>query len=623
MKNQLPVYLFHQGTNYCSHEFLGSHFGEDEGNFGVFFRVYAKNAESVAVVGDFNGWNTQTHLMKKIPESGIYELFIPNVKNGAKYKYAITKHGKTFFKADPFAFYFEKAPQTASIVWEDNDYVWQDVDYLSKRANNDFKSMPINVYEVCLGGWKRHNDGSFYTYREFAEELVDYLKKMNYTHVQLLPLTEYTYEGSCGYQVDGYFAITSRFGTPNDFKYFVDKCHENNIGVIIDFVPAYFSKSEHGLIEFDGSPLFEYEDQRMRERGYWGARMFDHSKTEVQSFLISSAVYFCDNYHVDGIKVDAVSSMLYLDYEKQMGEWQPNDEGGNVNKGAVAFLQKLNAVLHSRVNGVLTFAEESTAFPQVTAPTREGGLGFDFKWNMGWKNDVLEYMQQDAIFRSGYHNKMTFSMMYAFTENFILPLSHDEMFYGKNSLISKMPGEYEEKFAQIRALMGYTYSHPGKKLNFMGSEIGQFEEWDYNSGTQFFLLEYESHRKLQSFFKKINEFYLNTPAFYEIEDEWAGFNWLIADDKNSNVFAYERISKNGNKILVAINFSGVMQSDYKICAEKGKYKLVFDSDAKSLGGEGRITKKVYTSKLLPSHGKKYSIVVNLPPYSFIYLEKVE
>ena len=623
MKNQLPIYLFHQGTNYCSYEFLGSHFGEQEGCNGVFFRVYAKNAERVAVVGDFNNWNKDAHLMSKIPESEIYEIFIPNVNAGCKYKYAITYKGNTFLKSDPFAFYFEKAPKTASIVWEDSEYNWEDKEYLQKRANTNFKSEPINVYEVCLGGWKRHADGSYYTYKEFARELVDYVKKMGYTHIQLLPITEYTYEGSCGYQVEGYFAPTSRFGTPNDFKYFVKQCHLNDIGVIIDFVPAYFSKSEHGLINFDGTRLFEYDDEKRSERGYWDARMFDHSKTEVQSFLISSAVYFCEKYHIDGVKVDAVSSMLYLDYDKPMGEWQPNDEGGNVNKGAVAFLQKLNLVLHSRVKGVLTFAEESTTFPQVTAPTNEGGLGFDFKWNVGWRTDVLAYMQQDAIFRSGYHNKMTFSMMYAFTENFILPLSHDEMFYGKNSLINKMPGEYDEKFAQIRALMGYTYSHPGKKLNFMGSEIGQFEEWDYNSGTQFFLLEYENHRKLQNFFKKLNEFYLNTPAFYQIEDDWTGFNWLVADDKNSNAFAYERICKNSNKIIVAINFSGTTLTDYKICAEKGKYRLVFDSDAKSLGGEGRITKKVYSSKLLPSHGKKYSLTVNLPPYSFVYLEKVE
>lgn len=623
MKNQLPIYLFHQGTNYCSYEFLGSHFGEEKGVVGVFFRVFAKNAERVAVVGDFNGWDKGANVMRKIPESGIYELFIPGVKEGAKYKYAITKDGKTFLKSDPFAFYFEVAPQTASVVWPMPNFDWKDGEYLEKRNTFDFKREPINVYEVCLSGWKRHAGGSYYTYKDFARELVEYLKKMSYTHVELMPITEYSYEGSCGYQVNGYFAVTSRYGTPEEFKYFVEQCHLNGIGVILDFVPAYFSKDEHGLIEFDGTCTYEYADEKMRERGFWGSRMFDHSKTEVQSFLISSAVFFCEKYHIDGIKVDAVSSMLYHDYDAHYADWQSGTQGANINKGAVAFLQKLNAVLHSRVKGVLTFAEESTTFAQVTAPTFEGGLGFDFKWNIGWKTDALSYMQQDAIFRSGCHNKMTFSMMYAFTENFILPLSHDEMFYGKNSLISKMPGEYLEKFAQLRAFMGYTYSHPGKKLNFMGSEIGQFEEWDYNSGTQFFLLEYESHRKLQNFFKKLNEYYKNTPAFYQIEDSWTGFNWLIADDKNANAFAYERMDENGNKVVVVINFSGVELNDYRVCAEKGKYRLAFDSDAKSLGGEGRITKKLYSSKLLPSHGKKYSILLSLPPYSFVYLEKID
>lgn len=622
MKNQLPIYLFHQGTNYCSYEFLGSHLGENNGSSGVFFRVFAKNADEVSVVGDFNGWQEKAHKMQRLNDSGIYELFIPNLKEGCIYKYAITKNGKTFLKADPFAFYAEKAPNTASIVYDLSGYNWQDGEYLKEREQRDYKRLPMSVYEVSLAGWKRRADGGFCSYKELARELVDYLKKMNYTHLQLMPITEYLYDGGYGYQANGYYAVTSRFGTPKEFMYLVDVCHKNGIGVIIDFVPACFSKEEHGLIEFDGTCLYEYQDERMKERASWDARVFDYAKTEVQSFLISSAVFFCEKYHIDGIKVDGVSSMLYLDYDRPFGEWLPNDEGGNVNKSAVAFLQKLNAILHQRAKGVITFAEEGTAFPQVTAPTSEGGLGFDFKWNLGWTTDVLSYMEQDPLFRAGYHNKMNFSMMYAFNESFILPISHDQVAYGKNSLVNKMPGSLPERFAQVRALMGYMYSHPGKKLNFMGSDISQEEEWDYNGGVQFSLLNEESHRKQQNYFKKLNEFYLNTPAFYQIEDGWDGFNWLVADDKDSNLFAYERMDSAGNKIVVIINFSGVDLRDYKICAEKGKYRLVFDSDAKSFGGESRVTKKLYSSKLLPSHGKKHSLVVSIPKFTCLYLQKI-
>ena len=481
MKNQLPIYLFHQGTNYCSYEFLGCHFGIFQGKRGAFFRVFAPNAKSVAVVGDFNEWDVTLNPMQKLQDSGVWETFVEGIKSNFIYKYAVQTKDKIVYKADPFGFYFEKTPNTASITYDISGYVWGDTDYLNARASLDTKSLPLNIFEVNLASWKRPTSGGNYTYREIAAKLIKYVKKMNYTHVEFMPITEYPHDPSWGYQVTGYFAPTSRLGTPHDFMYLVDELHKNGIGVILDWVPAHFPKDEHGLSLFDGTCLYEYSDELMKEHKSWGTLVFDYGKTEVQSFLVSSAVFFLEKYHIDGLRVDAVSSMLYLDYDRAEGEWRPNDEGGNINKSAVAFLQKLNGVLHSRFKGIITVAEESTAFASVTAPVSEGGLGFDYKWNMGWMNDVLSYMRYDPYFRSQCHNKMNFSMMYAFSENYILPISHDEVVYGKGSLMEKIPGEYEDKFAQVRAFMGYMYSHPGKKLNFMGTEIGQFSEWDYSS----------------------------------------------------------------------------------------------------------------------------------------------
>ena len=624
MNNQLPIYLFHQGTNHCSYQFLGSHFGDLDGARGVFFRVYAPNASAISVVGDFNGWQINSNYMQRIPESGIWECFIEGVKEGACYKYAIqTTGGQLLYKSDPFAFYFQNTPERASIVCDITKYNWADGEYIAERANKNIHDLPMSIYEVNLASWMRREDGSYLTYKEISKELVKYVKKMGYTHVELMPITEYPHDPSWGYQVTGYFAPTSRFGAPRDFMYLVEQFHLNGIGVILDWVPGHFPKDEHGLANFDGTPLYEYGEGFLKEHKGWGTLIFDWGKPEVQSFLISSAYFFFDKYHVDGIRVDAVSSMLYLDYDRKDGEWERNEEGGNVNKSAVAFLQKLNQVIHSSFSGVITVAEESTAFPGVSHSVNEGGLGFDYKWNMGWMNDVLYYMSCDPYFRSQYHNKMNFSMMYAFSENFILPLSHDEVVYGKKSLVGKMPGSLEDKLAQVRALMGYAYSHPGKKLGFMGSEIGQIEEWDYSSQIPFELLEREEHKKQQVFFKKMNEFYLSTPAFYEIEDSWTGFNWLVADDRNSNLFAYERIALDGSKILVVINFSGVDLENYRIGCEKGKYRLVLDTDAKSLGGSGKVSKKQYASKLAPVNGKKYSISVSIPKFTCLYLEKTE
>ncbi len=623
MKDQLPIYLFHQGTNYCSYEYLGCHFGVFQGKKGAFFRVFAPNAQSVSVVGDFNEWDIYLNPMQRIAQSGIWETFIVGITQGRCYKYAIQSANKITYKADPYAFYAQRAPESASITYDIEGYAWADGEYLAERANLNSRKLPMNIYEVSLTSWNRRQDGSYCTYKEYANELVKYVKKMGYTHVEFTPVTEYPHDPSWGYQVTGYFAPTSRLGTPREFMYLIEQFHLNGIGVILDFVPAHFPKDEHGLIEFDGTCLYEYSDELMKEHKGWGTLVFDYGRTEVQSFLVSSAVFFFEKYHVDGLRVDAVSSMLYLDYDRQGMPWRTNDEGGNVNKSAVAFLQKLNSVLHSRFQGIITIAEESTTFPMVTYPVKEGGLGFDYKWNMGWMNDVLSYVREDPYFRSQCHNKMNFSMMYAFSESYVLPLSHDEVTHGKKSLVEKMPGEFKDKLAQVRALMGYMYSHPGKKLNFMGNEFSQVEEWDCLKRADFSLLDKEEHRKQLYFFKRINEFYSSTPALYQIEDSWSGFNWLIADDSSSNLFAYERISESGQKILVVINFSGVDLEGYRIGAEKGKYKLVLDTDAKSFGGDGKVIKKIYNSKLAPSNGKKHSLSVNVPKFTCLYLEKFE
>ena len=622
--DNLPLYLFHQGTNYRSYEYMGSHIGVKDGKSGVFFRVFAPKAKGVSVVGDFNEWDENKNPMVRVEDGGVYELFIAGLKVYDSYKYAVKCcNGKTVFKADPYAFHAETSPKTASKIYDLSGYKWQDGEYMKKRAHSDVYSSPVNIYELNLASWKRKADGDFYSYRELAEELPAYAAEAGYTHIELMPITEYPFDGSWGYQVTGYFAITSRFGTPHDFMYFIDCCHKKGLGVILDWVPAHFPKDEHGLYEFDGGCLYEYSDPLMREHKGWGTRVFDYGRTEVQSFLSSSAVFFFDKYHVDGLRVDAVASMLYLDYDRKNGEWRPNDEGGNINKQAVAFLRKVNTAVFSEFAGVMMIAEESTAFPMVTMPVSDGGLGFNFKWNMGWMNDVLSYMQTDPYFRSGCHNKLTFSMMYAFSENFILPVSHDEVVHGKRSLIDKMPGEYADKFANARVFYGYMFSHPGKKLNFMGSEIGQFKEWAFDEGIEYFLLDYEAHRKFFKFVKKLNAFYKETPALYEIEKSWSGFEWLVADDNTNNVVVYERASKNGQKLIAIMNFSGVDLENYRFGAEKGKYKIVFDSDAVSLGGNGKFKKRAYSTKNLSSHGKKQSLCIDIARLSFVYLLKTE
>ena len=621
-ENDVPLYLFHEGSNSNAYEYFGSH---RKNKNTVVFRVWAPDAKNVSVTGDFNDWSETENPMKQLKNSGgVWEAEIKNIKPYDMYKYCITAaDGRTLMKCDPYGFHMETRPGTATKYYEIDDcYEWHDEKWVEGRNGKNIYESPVNIYEIHAGSWKQYDDGNFYSYRALADALVPYVKKMGYTHIEFMPLTEYPFDGSWGYQVTGYFAATSRYGEPKDLMYLIDKCHGNGIGVILDWVPAHFPKDANGLYEFDGGPLYEYSDPRKGEHYGWGTRVFDFGKNEVRSFLMSSASFWLKKYHLDGIRIDAVASMLYLDYDRKDGEWVLNKNGGNENLEAVEFLQKLNENIFRDFPYAMMIAEESTSWPMVTKPVFSGGLGFNFKWNMGWMNDILRYFSLDGFFRKYNHDCITFSMFYAFSENFVLPISHDEVVHGKKSLIDKMPGSYDEKFAGVRAFLGYMMAHPGKKLMFMGQEFGQFIEWNYEKGLDWLLLDYPKHRALQNYFKKINEFYKANPAFWQIDYSWEGFSWISSDDKDNSVIAFRRIDEKGKEIIVVCNFTNVERCDYRIgIPKKGAYKIVFNSDDVDFGGEGKGNKGKLKTESINMHGFEQSISLDLPPMSAIYIKK--
>ncbi|MBQ3047534.1 MAG: 1,4-alpha-glucan branching protein GlgB [Clostridia bacterium] len=621
-KLEEQLFLFNQGTYYHCYEFMGNHFKTYKNKKGSMFRVWAPNAKAISVVGDFNNWQQNQNPMKKLNNGGVWECFVPNTKKYDKYKYAIvTAQNTTILKADPYAFYQETNGKTASMVYDISGYNWQDKNYFKNKQKNNVYKSPMNVYEVNFLSWKRHQDYTYYTYKDLEKELIPYVKEMGYTHIEIMPITEYPYDGSWGYQVTGYFAITSRLGTPQEFMHFIDECHKNNIGVILDWVPAHFPKDDFGLIEFDGQPLYENQGADRMEHKTWGTRRFDYGRTEVQSFLISSAMLFLKQYHVDGLRVDAVASMLYLDYDKKDGEWVPNSHGGNENLEAIAFLQKLNSAVFKEFPYALMIAEESTAWPLVTKPTNIGGLGFNFKWNLGWMNDMFSYIKTDPFFRKDNHDKLTFSMFYAFSENFVLPISHDEVVHGKSSLINKMYGDYNQKFDAYRAFLSYMFAHPGKKLTFMGVELAQFKEWDNGMGIDFCLMDFEKHRQTKLFVKELNNFYKNTPQLFEEDFSWKGFEWIIPDDKYQNIVVFKRKDTSGDEVICIINFSPEKRFNYKIGVPAGTYEQVFNSNLQKYGGSDLKRKtniKTYRENM---HNQNNCIKLDIPSYAAIFLKR--
>lgn len=609
---------FDKGFNFeiknDAYEYLGSFLK----NGTATFRVWAPNAEKVCVTGDFNGWDTDANPMHKICD-GIWQTEVDGIKNFDNYKYAITsKDGKVTLKSDPYARHFETAPANSSKVYADDNYLWQDTDWRNAQIGKNMTEQPVNIYEVHLGSWRRFDDGNVFDYVTAAKELSAYAKKMGYTHVELMPITEYPFEGSWGYQVTGYFAPTSRYGTPRDFKEFVDIMHRAGIGVILDWVPAHFPKDEFGLYRFDGTPCYEYADDRKGEHKEWGTCVFDYGKVQVMNFLISSAVFWLKEYHIDGLRVDAVASMLYLDYGRNGGEWIPNSYGGREHLEAIELLRMVNSAAFAENPSVMMIAEESTAWPLVTKPAADGGLGFNFKWNMGWMNDMLRYMSLDPYFRKHNHDCLTFSFFYAFSENFVLPISHDEVVHGKRSLIEKMPGEYEEKFASLRAFYAYMMAHPGKKLLFMGQEFAQFIEWRYNEPLEWFMLDYDMHKKTSDFVKDLNKFYLKNSQLWQIDYSWDGFSWISNDDYTQSIISFRRMNRAGDEIICVCNFVPVSRNNYRIGVPiEGNYKKIFCSDELKYGGSGGVS-DFYESEDIPMHGYDNSVSIDIPALSVTY-----
>ena len=615
---ELDRYLFGQGTHYKIFEKLGAHPKTYKGKAGMYFAVWAPHAKAVGVVGDFNGWDPDAAPMSPLADSGIYEAFIPGVGLGELYKFAITtQEGMILFKADPYAVHAEFRPGTASITEDINGFKWDDAAWMETRKNADPVKSPMAIYEVHLGSWRkkdRPQKEGYYTYMEAAHELADYVKKMGYTHVELMGIAEHPYDGSWGYQVTGYYAPTSRYGTPKEFMYFVNYLHKKGIGIILDWVPAHFPKDAHGLADFDGQPLYEYADPRKGEHPDWGTKVFDYSKNEVKNFLIANALYWVENFHVDGLRVDAVASMLYLDYGRSDGNWLPNKYGENKNLEAIEFFRHLNSVLTGHLTGAMMIAEESTAWPGVTKPPEEGGLGFTFKWNMGWMHDFLEYMKLDPYFRKFNHNKMTFGITYATSENYILTLSHDEVVHLKCSMINKMPGLNGDKFANLKA--GYTFmmGHPGKKLLFMGQDFGQYHEWDEKVSLDWYLADEPLHKDLQKYYSDLLHVYQKYPALWQLDSDWNGFQWINANDGDRSIFSFIRRDETGKKnLLFVINFTPVARDDYRVGVPKsGTYSLILDS------GHGLYKRGEHAfssrSKKRECDGQPYSFAYPLPAY---------
>ncbi len=619
-ENSLAIHLFHQGTNAKTYEYMGAHFCCADRFGQVVFRVWAPHAQSVSVVGDFNKWNAESCPMEKVSD-GIWETVVDGVAEYDNYKYAIvTAQGETLMKSDPYGFHFETRPANSSKLYRLDGYNWHDADWRQKKSASNQYHQPLNIYEINLSSWRKYEDGNPFSYEKLADELIPYVKRMGYTHIELMPISEYPYDGSWGYQVTGYFAPSSRFGTPKDFMKFIDRCHQEGIGVLLDWVPAHFPRDAYALADFDGEPCYEYADPRKGEHKEWGTKVFDYGRDEVRSFLISNAVYWFDTYHVDGLRVDAVASMLYLDYNRKDGEWLPNKNGGKENLEAVEFLRRLNETVFGMFPDAMMIAEESTAWPMVSRPTYSGGLGFNYKWNMGWMNDVLGYMQTDPYDRPKHHDNLTFSFFYAFSENFILPISHDELVYGKGSLYRKMPGSPEQKMAGIRAFLGYMMAHPGKKLNFMGTEFAQINEWNYETGLDWPLLQKPEHQIMQEFCRQINHFYLQNRPFWEDDFTWNGFSWISNDDYRQSIISFRRFDKSGEEIIVVCNFQPVQREGYRIGAPlAAEYYEVFNTDAREFGGGGVGNHGAIPVSPIPMHGFAQSMELTIPGLSVLYI----
>ncbi len=617
------IYLFREGSHFRSYQMLGAHLVEEEGKKGVRFSVWAPHARKVCIAGDFNNWKGQEHFMERVEDSGIWTLFIPGLKEGTLYKYEIhTPQGEVLLKSDPYAFYSEAKPKTASIVYSLEGYSWGDGKWQEKKSKEVAYNSPLLIYEVHLGSWKRGEGGRYLTYRELARDLVDYVAEMGYTHVELMPLVEHPFDGSWGYQGTGYYSVTSRYGNPKDFMYLVDSFHQRGIGVILDWVPGHFCRDGHGLREFDGTPLFEYQDKRRAENIQWDTMNFDLGRPEVHSFLVSNALFWMEVFHIDGLRVDAVAAMLYLDYGYEESQKQlTNKYGGLENLEAIDFLRKLNLEVFKTFPQALMIAEESSEWPLVSAPTYLGGLGFNFKWNMGWMNDILRYMEIDPINRKWHHLLLTFSMWYAYSENFILPLSHDEVVHGKKSLLDKMPGDYWQKFANLRVLLGYMITHPGKKLLFMGGELGQFTEWKYQDQLEWFLLDFEMHRKLHDYVKKINSFYLEEEALWSWDYQREGFHWIDPHDYSQSIITFLRRGKGGRLLLVVCNFTPVVHYGYRVGVPRwGEYREIFNSDDEIYGGSGQLNHGPLIAFEGNWHNQPYFLEMKIPPLAVSVLE---